>query len=230
MTAHDAEKLGRVASLVARVRLGRGLGADCPATAGFFEKILRDAVSVAAAGSEDNVLQLGVETRTLPWLSPVCRQVTVLDDFSEADLVRLEAQARTQGLGNVQFKWWSTGAIAAPQGTADRVLAVNFLYRSRDPEAACREIVWASHHACRVIVCEPSASLDDRTARKYSREADLDMRDHRALVAYARSAAVLRRFSREGLTALLTRSGMTGVEVREELHGLVLLAVARVEF
>lgn len=228
----DAQNLGTVTDLVTRVRLGRDRGAGPPlAGAGVFEPAYMTAVEAAGTEAGDNVVLLGGhDLRLARWLAPRCRMLTVLEDLPDARLAALERQLRGEGLENVQCRWWRTGTIPTPQGTADRVISVNYLYRSKSPAQALRDVVFTSHHGCRVVLCEPSTSLDGRTARKYSREAELSMENHRALVAYARSAGLLRRFSREGLEALLAGAGMKEIQHREVLHGLALLATARVEF
>ena len=231
MQRHDAQKLGVVGDMLARVRLGRYRGAEPMGRAGIFAQAYRQAVEEAAPGPEDNVVLLGAhDTRPLDWISAACRSLTVLDDLSEAQMAALEGEARSRGMRNVQYKWWRTGTIPTPQGTADRIISLDFLYRSIDPATVIRDLIFTSHHGCRLVLCEPSASLDGRTARKYSREAELDMPDHQALVAYAKSAMALRRFTREGLDRLLQGSGLREVRIREALHGLALCASARVEF
>jgi hypothetical protein len=230
MSVRDAEKLGAAADLVSRLRLGPSRGAEALAEAPILGQVLREAVEMAEIGPEDNVLLLGGhDQRPIPWIASRCRTLTVLEDLPDERLAALETEGRAKGLENVRLRYWRTGSIAAPQGTADRVLSLNFLYRCLDPEVVCYELTWASHHGCLVVLCEPSASLDDRTARKYSREADLSAEDHRALIRYAKIATIQRRFTHEGLTALMTRQGIKDVEVRELLHGLVLAATGRVE-
>lgn len=227
----DAQRLGTVADLVARFRLGRDRGSQPLARAGIFEKAYHEALRATEAGPEDNVTLLGGhDLRPVRWLAPRCRMLDVLEDHPEDRLAALERQMKSEGLHNVRFRWWRTGTIPIPQGTADCVISVNFLYRAKRPAQVLKDVVFASHHGCRVVLCEPSTSLDGRTARKYSREAELSAEDHGALVAYARGAVLLRRFSREGLEALMAGAGLKRIQIREVLHGLALAADATVEF
>lgn len=227
----DAQNLGTVTDLLTRFRLGRDRGARPVAGAGIFHKAFQDAVEPAGPGPGDNVVLLGGHDMGLVrWLAPRCRVLSVLEDLPDRELAAREREVGNEGIENVRFRWWRTGTIPTPQGTADRVISANYLYRAKSPAQTLRDIVFTSHHGCKVILCEPSVSLDGRTARKYSREAGLSAKDHDALVAYARSAGLLRRFSREGLESLLAAAGMRSIQLREVLHGLALAATASVEF
>lgn len=231
MGLQDAQRLGAVGDLIARVRLGRERGLSLLAGAGLFEEVFREAVDPGRIGDEDNVILLGgIDERPVLDLAPRCRMLEVMEDLPEDRLASLEAGFKARGHENVRVRHWRSGDIPVPQGTTDCVISMNFLYRCKDPAAAFKDIAYASHHGCRIIVIEPAASLDDRTARKYSREAELSMEDHEALVSYARSACALRRFTREGLEAMMTGAGLRDVKIREALHGLVLAAQARMEY
>jgi hypothetical protein len=225
MPRRDAETIGWAAEIAARIRLGRSRGLAAAGAAPLFEPVARAAAEWAAVAPDDNVLLLGAaDLRPVPLIAPRCRQLLVVDDLAEDDLTRLEDEQRAAGRANVRFQWGRANVIPAPQYTTDRLVALNYVFRAREPEIVVRQMHFVSRHGSTIVCCEPSASLDGRTARKYSREAGLSMEDHRALVAYARAAAAHRAFTREGLSALLSRAGMKDVEIRELLHGLVLMA------
>lgn len=231
MAVMDGATIGAVAGLLARVRERRARRDATMSSSRLIGRVHEEACGKLTVGPEDNVLLLGAaDLRPAGRIAPLCRALTVLDDLPEGRMTALGAGPGFAGRENVRFRHWRSGGIPVPQGTTDRILSLGFLYRARDPRAIAMELVWASHHGCTLALCEPSASLDDRTARKYSREAELSMQDHEALLAYTRSATSLRRFSREGFVSLLGRAGMKSVEVGELLHGLFLLATARVEF
>ena len=220
-----------MADLMARIRLGRDRGVAALSKAGAFEPVHRGLIESVAIGPEDNVVLLGGhDLRPAMLIAPRCRLLTVLEDMPDAALIEREADLRGKGLRNVNFKWWRSGTIPTPQGTADCIISLNFIFRTKDPATAFRDLVFTSHHGCRLAICEPSSSLDGRTVRKYSREADLSMGDHRALVVWSKSAAAHRSFSREGLSSLMQQSGMKQVHVKDVLHGLALMATAVVEF
>ena len=211
--------------MTAKVRLGRDRGLKPLAASAVFEPVLRTVVDWADVQPDDNVVLLGAsDLRPIPWIAPKCRQLVVVDDLPEEILTRLGEEHRARGFNSVRFQWGRANVIPTPQYTTDQIFSINYVYRSRHPFVVVRQMHYTSRHGTTVIVCEPSASLDSRTARKYSREAELSMEDHRALVGYARSAAAHRGFTREGLTALMARVGISGVEVKELLHGLVLAA------
>lgn len=231
MAVMDGATLGGVAGLLARLREGRGRRDATMSTSQLLGRVHEDAAGRIPIGPEDNVLLLGAgDLRPVERIASACRALMILDDLPEGRMTALGAEPRFRAFQNIRFRQWRSGGIPAPQGTMDRILSLSYLYRSRDALAVAGELVWSGHHGCAVVVCEPSATLDDRTARKYSREAELSMEEHAALLAYTRSATSMRRFSREGLASLLTRSGMKDVEVGELLHGLILVATARVEF
>jgi hypothetical protein len=214
-----------VADLAARVRLGRGRGLGPLAASRFFEPVLRETIDMADIRSDDNVVVLGsADQRFIPWVASRCRQLMFVDDLPDDDLARMETEQLRAGRQNVKFQWGRANVIPTPQYTNDRVISLNYVYRSRHPFLVVRQMHTTSRHGSIVVCCEPSTSLDSRTARKYSREARLPMDDHRALVAYARTVGVHRGFTREGITALFSRVGVREVEVRELLHGLVLVA------
>jgi len=225
MPRRDEQPIGRVADAAARIRLGRGRGLGLLAASRLFEPVLRETIEMADIRSDDNVVVLGsADLRLIPWVAPRCRQLMFVDDLPDDDLERMEAAQQRAGHANVKFQWGRANVIPTPQYTNDRVISVNYVYRSRHPFLVVRQMHTTSRHGSIVVCCEPSASLDSRTARKFSREARLSMDDHRALVAYARTARVHRGFTREGMTALLSRVGIQEVEIRELLHGLVLAA------
>jgi len=148
----------------------------------------------------------------------------VVDDLPDEELARLEREQHAGGLTNVRFQWGRSNVIPTPQYTTDRVISLNYVYRSRHPFLVVRQMHTTSRHGSMIVCCEPSSSLDSRTARKYSREAGLSMPDHRALVAYARTARAHRGFTRDGLRDLLGKAGVQEIAVRELLHGLVIAA------
>jgi len=225
MPRKDEEDIGLVADMAARVRFGRGRGLALLAASRVFEPVLEEVAGMAGVQGDDNVVVLGsADLRMIPWISPKCRQLMFVDDRSEDDLARMEAEQRNAGRENVKFQWGRANVIPTPQYTTDRIISVNYVYRARQPFVVVRQMQITSRHGSIVVCCEPSASLDLRTARKYSREARLSMEDHRALVAYARSTLAHRGFTSEGLKGLMTAVGIQDVEVRELLHGLVLAA------
>lgn len=229
MPRRDAEKIGPLSALGLRLRLGRGGGLRPLASARLFEPILREVVEMASLTADDNTVLLGAaDLRPIPWIAPRCRQLLVVDDLPDPELSRMEKGENGRGVRNVRFQWGTAAGIAAPQYTTDRLISLNFLFRARDPRLAIRQILFTCRHDAIVVCCEPSASLDSRTARKFSREAELSMEEHRALVAYSRAAAAHRGFTREGLTALLSEGGLKEIEIREMLHGLVVAARCRV--
>jgi len=217
--------MGLLAEMAARARLGRDRGLSPLAAAPLFGPVLKAASEMAGILPDDNVVILGAsDLRPAPWIAPACRRLMIVDDLPEQTLTRLEEDQRSRGLDNVRFQWGRARVIPTPQYTTDRILSINYLFRSRDPAVVIRQMHWTCRHGSTVVCCEPSASLNARTARKYSREAELPMEDHRALVSYARAAAAFRGFTSEGLGALLAGAGIQDIEVRELLHGLVLAA------
>jgi hypothetical protein len=231
MTRRDAEAMGVLADLAARARLGKHRGLEAPGRAKLFEEVTREAVSMLESRPDDNVVLLGAaDLRPIPLLAGRCRQLVVVDDLPEEDLSGLGEQHAARGESRVRFQWGRANVIPTPQYTTDRILSLNYVYRSRHPYVVLRQMHYTSRHGSIVVCCEPSSSLDARTARKYSREAELSMEDHRALIAYARSAAIHRQFTREGLKSLMESVGIVDVEVRELLHGLVLAARGAVKF
>ncbi|MBI3449543.1 MAG: hypothetical protein HY049_11595 [Acidobacteria bacterium] len=225
MPRRDWESIGWLADMSVRVRLGRARGLAALAASPVFEPVLREVVEMAGVGADDNVVVLGsADLRMIPWIAPRCRQLMVVDDLSEDDLARLEREQHARGLTNVRFQWGRSNVIPTPQYTNDRVISVNYVYRSRHPLLVVRQMHTTSRHGSTIVCCEPSSSLDSRTARKYSREAGLSMEDHRGLVAYARTARAHRAFTRDGLRDLLARAGVQEISVREPMHGLVIAA------
>lgn len=225
MPRKDDQAIGLFADIAARVRLGRRRGLAPLASTGLLDPVLREVVEMAEIRDDDNVVILGSsDLRMIPWIAPRCRRLLFVDDLPDDDLSRMEAEQQGAGFRNVRFQWGRANVIPAPQYTTDRVISLNYVFRSRHPQAVVRQMHATSRHGSIIVCCEPSASLDSRTARKYSREAELPMEEHHALVAYARSAAAHRGFTREGMTALFSRSGVQEIEIREILHGLVLAA------
>jgi len=223
MPRRDVESIGLVADMAARMRFGRGRGLGLLAGSRLFEPVLKEVVGLAGIRDDDNVVVLGASDRRI--IQPVasrCRQIMFVDDLPDEELSRMEAEEHAAGRANVKFQWGRANVIPTPQYTTDRLISLNYLYRSRHPFVVARQMHTTSRHDSTIVCCEPSASLDLRTARKYSRETSLPMDEHRALVAYARSAAAHRGFTREGLTGLMGRVGIQDLEVREMLHGLVL--------
>ena len=225
MQRRDEQPIGMVADLTARLRLGRGRGLAPLAASRLFEPPLRETIEMADIRTDDNVVVLGsADLRLIPWVAPRCRQLMFVDDLPDDDLARMESEQLGAGYSNVKFQWGRANVIPTPQYTNDRVISINYVYRSRHPFPVVRQMYTTSRHGSLIVCCEPSSSLDSRTARKYSREASLSMEDHRALIAYARTARVHRGFTREGVASLLSRAGIQEVEIRELLHGLVLAA------
>ena len=225
----DATAIGWLGKALAGIRTGRWRGLEPLARAAIFEPVLKEVVAMAEIRREDNVALLGAaDLRPVPWIAPGCRELIVVDDLPEAALASLQAEHRAKGAGNVRFLWGPAERLPVPQYTVDRVLSVNHLFRARDPRVAAAQIGFVGRHGTTIVCCEPSASLDSRTARKYSREADLGMEEHRALIAYARSAGAWRSFTREGLASLLEEAGAEGVRVRDLMHGLVVAATATI--
>lgn len=221
----DDAPMGLVADLSVRLRMGRQRGLDRLGRASIFEPVLREVVSMADVQEEDNVVLLGAaDTRPAEWLAPACRRLTVVDDLPDDRLREMERGLHQRGHRNVGFQWGRAGNISTPQYTNEKVVCVNFLFRARDPGLTVKQIFITSRHGARAVICEPSASLETRTARKYSREAQLSMEDHRALVGFARAAAAHRGFTREGMESMMARSGFVDVEIRDLLHGLVVAA------
>jgi hypothetical protein len=231
MPRKDDEAIGLAADVAARVRLGRRRGLALLASSRLFEAVVEEVVEMAGVREDDNVVLLGSDDlRLIPRISPTCRQIVVVDDRSDDDLSAMESKQRDAGRENVKFQWGRASQIPTPQYTTDRIISLNYVYRSRHPFPVVRQMHTTSRHGSTVVCCEPSSSLDLRTARKYSREAGLSMDDHRALVAYARSAVAHRGFTREGIKGLMASVGIQDVEVRELLHGLVLAARGSVRY
>jgi len=230
MPRRDADTMGFAAEWLARTRLGRTRGLEKVAGAGLFEPVFESLVDLAKIGPEDNVLVLGATEPLVPLVAPRCLRLTLAEDLTDEELARLERKHEGYGPRKVQFMRGKGGVVPSPQGTVDRILAFGWLYRARVTEAVMKAVEWVSHHGCRVFFCEPSASLDARTARKYSREAELSMRDHEALLAFAKSALAHRRFTPDGLRAMFEGAGMKEVRVGEMLHGLLLTASGTFEF
>jgi hypothetical protein len=229
MPRRDEQPIGLAAEMAAKIRFGRGRGLASIASSRLFEPVVREIVEMAGITEDDNVVVLGsADLRLVPWVAPRCRQLMFVDDLPDDDLARMETAQHGAGHGNVKFQWGRANVIPTPQYTTDRVIALNYLYRARHPFAVVRQMHVTSRHGSTVVCCEPSASLDSRTARKYSREAALEMDEHRALVAYARSVAAHRGFTREGMKGLLTKAGLQEIELRELLHGLVIAARGKV--
>jgi len=230
MPRRDDDPIGFAAEFLAKLRFGRGRGLGVVARAGFLGPLLAQMVEMSQIGPEDNVLILGATEGLVPLAGPRCLRLTVADDLPDEELARLEEVHQGAKPRRIQFMRGKDGVLPSPQGTVDRILAFNWMYRARVPEAVMRGVSWVSHHGCRVLFCEPSVSLDARTARKYSREARLSMPDHQALVAYAGTALTHRRFTPEGLRGMFERAEMKDVQVQEMLHGLVLAVSGRCEF
>lgn len=230
MGRRDSETMGFAGDWLARMRLGRTRGLEKVVGAGLFGPVLERMVDLAEIGPEDNVLVLGATEPLVPLVAPRCLRLTLAEDLGDEDLAALEAKHASWGPRKVQFMRGKGGVIPSPQGTVDKILSFGWLYRARVTEAVMRAVQWVSHHGCRVFFSEPSASLDARTARKYSREAGLSMQDHEALLALARTALAHRGFTPEGLRAMCEKAEMKEVRVGEMLHGLVLTASGTFEF
>ena len=231
MPRKDEETIGFAGNLVCRVRYGRRRGLEKLAAAKVFEPVLDALITLAALKEDDNVLLLGVlDQRPVAAIAPACLRLTSVDDLDFPELNRMEEEWSAKGFKKVQFQQGSGARFPAPQGTIDKLIAINWMFRCPDPFTLMRNVEWVSHHDCKVVFCEPSVSLDQRTARKYSREAELSMEDHDALVRYAATAVAHRRFTREGLQAILSRWKIRDVQVTELLHGLVLAATGTVQF
>jgi hypothetical protein len=231
MPRKDEDKIGFVGNLLCRVRFGRLAGLETLAGAKVFEPVSDALVELAELKEDDNVLMLGaVERRPIAAIAPACLRLTSIEDLDYPGLNRMEDEWKGKGFKKVQFQQGSGARFPVPQGTIDKLLAVNWMFRCPDPSELMGNAEWVSHHDCKIVFCEPSVKLDPRSAREYSREAGLPAEDQNALVRYAAAATAHRRFTREGLQSIFSKGRIQDIQVTELLDGLVLAATGIVKF
>jgi len=173
---------------------------------------------MAAVEADDNVVVLGsADLRLIPWIAPRCRQLLVVDDLPDEELARLEREQHAGGLTNVRFQWGRSNVIPTPQYTTDRVISLNYVYRSRHPFLVVRQMHTTSRP--RVVLnrpaCEPSSSLDSRTARKYSAKPGCRCRITARWWRTRARPAPTAGSPRDGLRDLLGKAGVQEIAVRE---------------